>query len=627
MRSWAVRLVQGWVCCLLLSISILANAQVGCNLLVDQMEMFENDTFQFELGILLDLENIRYQDGLPYSVFVYDVTRSDALFPLEVNNPIVEKAQCVGPKDVSGKRTMQVSWWVPSGEWSSRCLDTFYMQVKRVEDSRYDSIGLSDGLKAIFKNTGTPFTDKHRSGLLVGEHRIPLIWTSGLWMGGLDIVGNVHASWEIYDFKTTDRPPERGYVPGLNWVDSQKVYEYDDHLWKVSKRDIEDHIRGFPISEEVETWPGQRIKYDPFLEKASSQAKAPCLFGDEMVYGNFTDLNDSFRFRSEADWVEVDVRFKASSFQNSTSEALNNTIFLSYYIENVSGIDYDSFSVGLFTDFSVGSQFNNFVGCDTLLQSFYAYNATHTEPLFNESESPAVGITFLNRDMDAFVAYNGGFGRMGDPSFKKDFYDLLRGRLKDGKKLWYGGKDGELDRWQSNRRTTYSYPGDLADTSRPNWTEYTAGTVAGNRRGVGSMAPVYFGAGDTIILDIAVVAGLKEGNDSFENVTLLKEHIKEVRNYYAATGFECYNPVDFWIKDETDVEVFPNPFKDYLNIHSPKSGIYELFDLTGRKLQNGDLAEGINHIGLSSEIHYGTYILEVSTALGKTGHVLFRSKL
>ena len=151
----------------------------------------------------------------------------------------------------------------------------------------------------------------------------------------------------------------------------------------------------------------------------------------------------------------------------------------------------------------------------------------------------------------------------------------------------------------------------LEDTTKAGWTDITSRNPPSNRQGVGSVGPFSFRKGETIVVDSAVTVGLKEGNSNLENVGLLKENIRKVRDYYNANPFECYDAKAELIEDESKVYVFPNPFTNYINAYVLTAGAYEIFDLTGTSLKVGQLNDGVNFIWLGNIVPKGVYVLNV----------------
>lgn len=564
-----------------------------CALKKSRIRMEENDTLVLAIVELLDTNKVGH-----------NLIRFRGGFDLRITPLGRDSLRLIGKPDWFGFYPLTIQWSRGKDQSFQHCTDTLVVEVRRIEDKRYRQLG-TERLNAWFKNTGSFFNDKYYAGLTVGDSNISLISDGGLWIGGLDEAQKVHATYQTYDRGEIESELFHGYRPGLYGIDTALK---EEELWKLKRYDAMSKVRGTGASSDFNSWPYQNIKFNSFLDLDSNEVRSqrdiPCILGEEMVYGNFTDMfNES---QSPDEKVGVNVRLKA--FAPGKESPVAGAIILRYYIENVSLHDYDSLFVGLFTEFALDYPYNDFNGCDTLLDAFFGYNGEDANPDRGEKEAPAVGLTFLNHKMYAYTSYFSSFTRMGLPN-DEEYYYYLKGRLKDNKELFYGGAGA--DHWGLNRRTRYSSPGNVTDTLRPNWTDYTGTKVPGNRRGVGSVGPFYLKKGATIQVDVAVVSGLKEGNGHLENVALLKENIKEVRSFYETHTFECYNPEDLLVKEKGQIYAFPNPFTNYINVYVPKAGAYEIFNITGTSLKVGKLKEGINFIRLNENLPKGIYLLSV----------------
>lgn len=65
-----------------------------------------------------------------------------------------------------------------------------------------------------------------------------------------------------------------------------------------------------------------------------------------------------------------------------------------------------------------------------------------------------------------------------------------------------------------------------------------------------------------------------------------------------------------------NVDIFPNPFQESINVEMETSGAYEIVDLTGKELQEGTLLRGGNKLILKGA-NPGTYILRIEDEQGR----------
>lgn len=592
MKKWV--LLCGFLCFASLFRNV-TGQDVVCQMKIGYLSITEADTTLFALDQLIDPTGVDRT-----SIFLRGTDGVRAWYLK------TDSIEFTNRRDWFGVDQVEMSWRIFRGQSNVFCRDTFLVNVSRIKDNRYRQL-TSSGLNAWFKNTGSFFNDKVRPGLSVGESKIPLISAGALWIGGMDENRKIHASYQTYDHGGVIHEVENGYRPGLYGIDATVR---DEDIWKLEAFVVRNKVKGFGASDDCYSWPYEKMRYKSYVDLDSNgkrtERDAPCVLGEQIIYSNFTDLfNESQSIEKK---VGVNVRLKA--FLPVFSSSLPRVAFLRYYIENVSQHDYDSFFVGLFTDYEIGNPLNDYTGCDTTLDAFFGYNGVDTDTSLGEEEAPAVGMVFLSHKMYAYTSYYPDFGRMGNPFENEHYYYFLKGRLRDNRELWYGGS-GANDKWGMNRRTRYSFPGDVKDTVRPNWTDYTGTGAPGIKMGVGSVGPFSLEKGATIRVDAAVVIGLKEGNGHLENVVLLKENIRKVREYYDTDSFECYNPEKLLIPDKQRLYAFPNPFNNYINVYLPANGAYEIFDMTGTSLKTGSLKEGVNVLWLNKGLPKGIYILTV----------------
>jgi len=206
----------------------------------------------------------------------------------------------------------------------------------------------------------------------------------------------------------------------------------------------------------------------------------------------------------------------------------------------------------VFTDLDIGWYADDYVGCDVQRGSYFGYNGTPVDgtgqPSAYGEHPPTQSVTILAGpymdpdDIDnpkkdgegrqlCNASVNGvNFGdsivdneRYGmckfmdfhnvtslvypeDPYYAADYYNMMKGIWKDGKRMTYGGNGHDTLGGSSGTYCNFMYPG-LSDTlfwgtgCQPpngpvNWTEETVSNVPGDRRCMASMGPFTFHPGD-----------------------------------------------------------------------------------------------------------------------------------
>ena len=360
------------------------------------------------------------------------------------------------------------------------------------------------------------------------------IFTSNIWLGGLDGEGNVRVAAHKYcengnrDFWFGPLPEDscRFYsfvcAPwGEYWYDTvlcdKKVgdaliftEEYKqkyNHVWKVSREEIEYHkahykeqtykmpwgIANWPAHGRVEFGESKNLapfvdvngngKYDPLY------GDYPKIPGDQAVFFIMNDLGGKHTESGSLYSMGIEVFCMAYAF-NTPNPILNNTIFLSYEVKNrgaealtwnehcyeyVGTTNFHNFYFGLWNDFDIGFKDDDYIGCDTLLNLSYAYNGLEKDgngqPWAYGENPPVQGAIFLNQTMSACISQNNSFYPQGPPNFTTEYYNLLRGKWKTGEYVYYGGNGYNPNPNGSETITTYMFSGD--PVTKTGWTELT----------------------------------------------------------------------------------------------------------------------------------------------------------
>ena len=587
-------------------------AQSLCELVKKkQYRLLEEDTVRFSLDDFIDTSEVavrRRQDGsrwYSYSISTLYGGHSYAY----VQKHSTGELSVTTTKDWSGPYRAAIEWH--SRDSFKKCIDSFLFFVEPKPDDQYDSVRVNN-LTAALSNHGSLFNRKYRTGLTVGDDRIPLIERTGLWMGGIDEDGEIHESVSANEFILSYNR-QVDFVPGLYPFDHDSSYLDDNHIWKLNSSDLLNKTKGLPTENELDNWPQERLKQFTDLDnngQYDAHIDAPCLMGDEMVYTQFTDM-----YNSEPDDrlnVGVNVQLQVFAFEGTNDEVLANTIFLRYTINNVSENDYTDFVVGLNSWFGLGYLHDNRTGCDTVNNFYYVYNADNRDDKYFKKGPPALGVAFLNHDMWAYRVYSGSpFVTQGYAYKKNDFFYYLNALNRIGGPQ-YPYQYGEHPHPEFPKKTTrYHFHGDITDTSGYVWNETNAGMRPGYRVGVGSIGPFDFKQGDTIVMDVAVVLSRVANNDNFENVAALGEWIKRLQQSYNETGFECQNPLGRLIPNQQQVSVFPTLTKGYLNVFTPLATEFAMYNTNGRLIQDGILRPGVNYIDIEDDLVQGIYIIQV----------------
>lgn len=363
------------------------------------------------------------------------------------------------------------------------------------------------------------------------------LFAGSIWLGGFDQGGNLRAAAMTYR-----QQQSYDYWPGpLDTTDasvSQEVCNNWDKIWKVNREDIEAIEDGNTdnIPDDILNWPsrgdvskGQSRYLAPFVDVDSNgvyeprKGDYPDVPGDQALWFIY---NDKGNIHSETDATAIGMEIQTTAFAFKTNNQVNNQTFYRHKLINRSSNRLDSMHMGQWVDPDLGYAFDDFVGCDTFIDSEgvevddlgYCYNGDN----FDEGtrgygqNPPSVGVDFFEgpktrdgetRGMDYFVYYNNDFSQQGNPTEAQHYYNYLTGTWKDGTSITEGG-DGK----GTGDPTSYMFPGDASEGE--GWTEGTAGNVPGDRRFLQSSGPFTLmpGAVNTITVGVVWAKASSGGN-------------------------------------------------------------------------------------------------------------------
>ena len=279
--------------------------------------------------------------------------------------------------------------------------------------------------------------------------------SGGLWMGGL-YAGNLHIAAMTYRSTGSDFFPGP-LDPVKSGSDTISSIPYDS-IWNIKKTDISNFRNGTSKpTKDMITWP-ENIpnkrgwvfdsilapfvdvngdgKYD--INTASPMSSDyPAIKGDQALWWVFND-KASTHLETLGLPLGFEVHAMAYAFDCPLDTALNNTVFMEYKLINRSTNTYDSFYVGDWISFNNFSM--DFVGTDTLLNCFYAYNSSSHDSIYGNNP-PAQAVVLLDAPMTNSIYYDNDFNPViGIPENDMDYYSYLKSEWKNNAHLVYDGK-------------------------------------------------------------------------------------------------------------------------------------------------------------------------------------------
>ena len=402
------------------------------------------------------------------------------------------------------------------------------------------------------------------------------LYEAGLWAMGVNAQTNDSHGFAL--FANPDLELQEGPIAS-NYNSAWKS-RYSK-LWKITKAQIDLHkllytSPGYAPISVIADWPahgdtsnGEPYYLAPFIDVNQDgsynpfQGDYPCIKGDQAIYTIAHD-NGSSNLHSSLPF-SMDIHLMAYSY--STGNALNNTVFLEYQLVNRSPDDYQDMRIGMFQDFDIGCAYDDYIGCDTVLNAFYAYNGDNFDEsncnamIGYGSNPPVMGTMFLNHQMSSFIYFNNTGTINGNPTTEKEFYNYMNATWRNGQHMVHGG-NGMPGQPGTGSKTNFLFPGDPNDTLT--WTDPSAGNPPHDRRGIGSIGPYNFASGSHINIDMAMVYSRDTSKSNFENVNTFKNDAAFVKQFYNNQNFNC----PFWAtgieqaNSELNVKLYPNPARN-----------------------------------------------------------------
>ena len=425
------------------------------------------------------------------------------------------------------------------------------------------------------------------------------LYNQSLWIGGMDEQGGLHLAGELYRWTGNDFSPGP-MMDFSNYSDSLDLVWH--RVWKLNSAEIEYHRAhwqdaGYEPIENIAAWPGngdvglgQASKLAPYYDWDSDGLYDPKKGDFPLTKGNqciFQIFNDDRSEHSESGGQKLGVEIQALwyAYDKPEDSALQYSVFCNMNIINRSNSNYTNVMTGYFTDFDLGTSWDDFIGCDTLLNSGYCYNGYPTDGSGGEGtydiHPPAQSFSCLNFEMTGF-GYFRGFGDY--PEQPDEYFNFLNSMWKDSTYLTYGGNG-----YGGDEPVKFAFSGD--PVAEQGWTENNAENEPGERNAIIVSGPNQLLAGDTLNFEFALVFARDYEGDNISSVSSLRERIGQVKAFYE----NSLGVKELEIKQDM-VNVFPNPVKDVLQIklNNPIPGNikYQVLSINGDPILSGELQDG-----------------------------------
>jgi len=283
-----------------------------------------------------------------------------------------------------------------------------------MQPNNVNTVFRTDG---IFNYDKITFTDS-RAGMIwpvTASARKTVNFTSGLWVGG-KINGQIKTAIAAFDSHfQPGNIPVIGQVPGQSVCNDPKFRAYHVQLTNPNFVDGGSETKlagGRTYTFNYDSWANWPIDMGaPYVEVNGIPGYQPSADGDRpgigdsearpdeilfMVYMDYTGCtnnNHAFGISLPGGTPPMGVEVQQLSF-GFNGPGLTDMYFVKWKVINKSADQWDSTYFSVFDDADVGNSFDDAVGCDTLNNIGYIYNADNDDQDYGAAP-PAIGYKYL----------------------------------------------------------------------------------------------------------------------------------------------------------------------------------------------------------------------------------------
>ncbi len=514
-----------------------------------------------------------------------------------------------------------------------------------VSNNAFDTVNINN-ISALIGPYGALF---HDFKLEDGHYEFPkgsgnntLFWLT-FYLKGADIHQNKYLSGLFNSI--TDNISDYylpGYFPGPVSLPESYTTEYDvdwRKVWKLNRYEINNHIAnwkntGYQIPENIRTWPGdgdvskgQATHLAPYHDYNANgiydpeNGDYPIIRGDQAIYSIFNDIRHDHTGNGTLG-MSAEFHCMVYGFITPDDEAINNTVFINCLIYNRSLLTYNPLQFSIYADNDIGNSYDDYVGCDTLLNAAIAYNDEFDEIVDGfgyGAHPPAQSIVLLNTKMKGFSdeTYDRpySFPILFNPSYVEEVSNKMDGFWIDGAPIIDNGC-GHPSCAEGNI-TRFAFPGDPSNPE--SWSMPQASIPAADRALIMNANPVSeWGPGEAFCIDFALTTAQDEAGSNLDSYKLVKQYIPKVQSFYDLNfPNSCADIAPAFIEKNSkmtgEIKIYPNPTTGIIRVDIPESKDkveYTLIDLTGRVRMQGTFADVQTTLNISS-LEAGMYIILV----------------
>lgn len=508
------------------------------------------------------------------------------------------------------------------------CMSTFINLFGQLNSTRLNHNNVS----AFISDGGTFFYDyeNQEKGYEVprgsGVHALK---SMQFWFAAKDTNGQIYFSQggipgqgsDIFNGPISD--------PGT-YGSQQYQNNWDKSVWPICQSAIDNYTLNYncnqdpdcddyyPITNEelnqISNWPahgdvalGQSFYLAPYYDNPGNNGSGDGIYdpsqGDIPIIkgccATYTIQNDEAQPHTLTNTYPIGIELHIMFYQYRTWDYLNNVTFVDIKAINHSGQDYPEFIHSVAINAALGNETDDFLGCDSLSNTMYFYNAGNNDEngptsLGYGQNPPAIGIVGLNHDMTSCVPYSGN-------ESVTEKWNLMKGLQTNGNPWMH--PDGF--------ETKYVYSGNPNNSAE--WSELGVGNTAGIAQGLLSIDLGVFNDGDTLSQSYAIVYA-RDGNH-LKNVESVIDNAINVKSFYVnESDIPCTDGTwDLEEQNNLNISVTPNPSSGIIHVKNPNMNNLSIsvFDLQGKVIEKESMSNhNVIDIDLS-ERQSGIYLVHI----------------
>lgn len=447
------------------------------------------------------------------------------------------------------------------------------------------------------------------------------LFNSCLWIGGLE-KNNIKIAAMTYRQNGSDF--WAGPIDTTNGTVPDSVSRIWDHVYKVTKAEINDFLANGTISASIANWPANQ-KWSHYTRKL-----APYVDVDHNGYynpkdGDYPDIkgdvylwwifNDAAAAHTETggDPLKVEVHASAYAWNCGNDPIKYNSLFLEYEIFNRSGGNIDSMMPGIFTDFAIGFAVNKYEGTSRAGNSYYSYFSSGYDSGQYGKNPPVMAVTFLNDSIRRCITYDNDFTAYGNPNQPQHYFNFLAGLDKTGKPF--------------NNGQSLMYPGIPFSSDGQN---EPGSKKPGFRRVLGSFGPYRVLPNESKKLRFAYTYYRNESKDFKENISWALDNMKALAQSTQAQQESCTGSSSIATASGVHtLKAYPNPAQNYVQLQweGAMPQAVTMVNQLGQVVFDQRTGLGMHSLQINTEpMAAGIYTIVMYTATGTTASKLLINK-